>query len=148
MNTHAGGCHCGALRYRVAGELSCRTLCHCTICRATTGAPAVAWFTVPLADFAWLQGAPRRYDSTPGATRSFCGGCGAQLTFWRHGLDEIDVTIASLDDAAALAPEDQTFTRSELPWMQRLAALPRHAAARPEPGGSGHPGDGGGGKTV
>ena len=41
----AGGCYCGAVRYETRGEPIERALCHCSICRATTGAPAVvgAW---------------------------------------------------------------------------------------------------------
>ena len=35
-----GGCHCGALRYRVSARPSDSGYCHCGICRLTTGAPA------------------------------------------------------------------------------------------------------------
>ncbi len=41
------GCFCGAIRYEMAGAPFDQTSCHCLICRRTTGAPFVAWFSVP-----------------------------------------------------------------------------------------------------
>ena len=34
---HEGGCLCGALRYRVAGDPRRTTICHCTDCQRRTG---------------------------------------------------------------------------------------------------------------
>jgi hypothetical protein len=127
-----GGCHCGAVRYKARAAPYHRTLCHCTDCRGTSGAPAVGWFSVPPAALQWLRGAPRHYRSSAKATRCFCGACGTQLTYQRDELGEIDITLASLDDAASVAPADHTFARSELPWMRGLDGLPRHATTRPQ----------------
>ena len=38
-----GGCHCGAIRYQVEGELIVHALCHCADCRRHAGAPMVGW---------------------------------------------------------------------------------------------------------
>ena len=38
-----GGCHCGAVRYSVAGEPQHVALCHCSDCRKSAGAPMVSW---------------------------------------------------------------------------------------------------------
>ena len=125
-----GGCACGALRYEVTGPTWHSTLCHCSICRKTSGAPAVAWFSVAVGDFRWLQGTPHRYRSSATATRSFCGACGTQLTFQSDGLDEIDITSCSLDDAESMPPDDQTFVRSALTWTGTAHLLPRHETVR------------------
>ena len=56
-----GGCHCGAVRYEVRGPVFAPNLCHCDICRGTTGAPCVAWFSVHPTAFviaAWRFGGP------------------------------------------------------------------------------------------
>ena len=121
-----GGCACGAVRYAAEGEPTERALCHCTLCRATTGAPAVAWFTVPTDVFRYTAGAPRSYASTPEAVREFCGTCGTQLTFARHdyGGRRIDVTTASLDDPERAPPREHIWTRSRLSWMTALGDLP------------------------
>ena len=85
MNSAAGpltgGCLCGAIRYEVRGAPYHRTVCHCSICRRSAGAPMVAWFSVKLADFAFTAGQPASYRSSAKAQRSCCPTCGTQLTF-------------------------------------------------------------------
>ena len=55
---------------------------------------------------------------------------GTQLCFRSDTTpDELDVTIASLDDPASMPPRDHIFVRSRLPWV-RPDGLPEHAAAR------------------
>lgn len=132
QNELQGGCQCGAVRYVAAGRRYHSTLCHCTTCRGTTGAPAVAWFSVALDGFRFTQGEPRSFRSSDLATRTFCGTCGTALTYRRDDLDEVDVTTASLHDPEAVPPEDHTYARSRLRWMDGLASLPRHETTRPE----------------
>ncbi|HET6146708.1 MAG TPA: GFA family protein [Polyangia bacterium] len=131
-----GHCFCGFVRYEADGPLSNETLCHCSICRRVSGAPVVAWATVPRAGFRIVSGAPASLRSSDHGTRAFCPRCGTALTFQSARLpDEIDVTICSLDDPAAVAPRDQTRVSSRLPWMRAADALPAFAEARtPEPG--------------
>lgn len=145
--TVAGGCHCGAVRYEASGPKTNRTVCHCVDCRRTSGAPVVAWFSVAPHSVRWTHGAPATYRSSPQATRSFCARCGTQLAYQHDALAVVDLTIASLDDAAAISPEDQTFARSALPWMAGVAQLPRYPTVRdaagivPSEGVADHAGD-------
>lgn len=127
----AGGCYCGAVRYEAAGTPFHRTICHCSICRGTTGAPMVAWFSVARDALRFTRGTPVSFASTPEGTRTFCGTCGSQLTFASARFpDEIDVTTCTLDDAAAMPPEDHTYARSRLPWGVLDDGLPRHLTTR------------------
>jgi len=126
-----GGCCCGDLRYEAEGEPVDLTNCHCTICRRASGAPFVAWFTVPRARLRFVRGTPRHFRSSSGATRGFCGRCGSQLTFASDAApDEIDVTTCTLDDPEALPPQDHTFVRSRLSWVALADGLPQHARTR------------------
>ena len=125
-----GGCLCGAIRYRVIGTPFHRTVCHCSICRRSSGAPMVAWFSVKPADFEITAGRPNEFRSSEHAVRSHCLRCGTQLTFKVDGLDEIDVTVCSLDQPAAVAPDDHTYVSSRLPWVQLGDDLPRYEQAR------------------
>lgn len=127
-----GGCQCGAVRYEAAGRPYNRTLCHCTICRRTSGAPVVAWFSVETGRFRITQGQPRQFRSSARAVRAFCGDCGTPLTFKRDDLDEIDIATCSLDDPEAVPPEDHTYLRSRLGWLALCDDLPRFETARPE----------------
>jgi hypothetical protein len=126
-----GGCFCGRIRYEASGAPFDETNCHCSICRRTTGAPFVTWFSVPRSQFRFVCGEPARFKSTTNATRSFCAHCGTQLTFEHADFpDEIDVTTCSLDDPNALPPEDHTYTASKLSWIKLADQLPEHREGR------------------
>lgn len=126
-----GGCYCGAVRYEAAGAPFNETSCHCTICRRTTGAPFVAWFSVRREDFRLVAGTPTRFNSTAKASRSFCGRCGTQLTFEsRDTPDEIDISTASLDQPDAVPPLDHIWTRSKLSWVRLADGLPEYPESR------------------
>jgi hypothetical protein len=127
-----GGCFCGWIRYEAAGTPFHETSCHCSICRRTTGAPFVAWFSVPRSQFRIVHGAPARFRSTALGMRSFCPQCGAQLTFEHEDFpEEIDVTTCSLDDPESLPPKDHTWTSRRLGWVELADRLPQHPEQRP-----------------
>lgn len=127
-----GGCHCGAIKYAVDAEPRSRTVCHCALCRATTGAPCVAWFTVPRAALR-LTGNPTYYRSSAHASRAFCSVCGTQITFADDTLpDEIDVSTCSLDDPSLAAPTSHIFTDSQVAWIELGDKLMRYARSRSE----------------
>lgn len=129
-----GGCFCGAVRYDAGeGRLDDVAHCHCSMCRRTTGAPVVTWAAVPRADFRFTAGAPTAFRSSARATRWFCPRCGAQLAFALDGDATLDVTVATLDDAAAVAPDRHIWTSSALPWLRLDDHLPRHARETPRP---------------
>lgn len=126
-----GGCYCGAIRYQVRGEPINRTICHCEMCRRTTGAPCVAWFTVPRVQLQMTGGNVTRYRSSSHGTRSFCATCGTQLTFADDDFPgDIDVSTCSLDQPAAVPPASHIFTASQVPWLQCADAWPRFARSR------------------
>ena len=124
-----GGCLCGAIRYRIAGEPLARSLCHCHSCRVASAAPSVAWVTVPAGDYAVVAGNPSAYRSSPPVVRTFCATCGTQLTY-RHddSPDTIDVTTVTLDDPEAFAPTFEVWLEDKLGWEtldERLDHYPR-----------------------
>ena len=67
-----GGCFCKAIRYEARGTPCHETNCHCSICRRTTGAPLVSWFSVRSPDFRITKGEPTLFNSTEKGVRSFC----------------------------------------------------------------------------
>ncbi len=129
--TLKGGCYCGLMRYEASGATFHETSCHCSICRRTTGAPFVAWFSVPRTGFRLVQGEATRFRSSAKGERSFCARCGTQLTFEHDDFPhDIDVTTCSLDDPNVLPPRDHTWTASRLDWIALADGLPGHARAR------------------
>lgn len=128
-----GGCFCGRIRYETDAEPYHQTSCHCSICRRTSGAPYVAWFSVPRSRLRLHGGAPVRFRSSAKATRSFCPDCGTQLTFELDGSgDEIDVTTCSLDEPHRVPPADHSYAAGRLEWVQLADGLPQFRASRAE----------------
>lgn len=131
METLSGGCHCGAVRYEAKGPPFQEANCHCSICRRTTGAPFVAWLSVPRTGFRFTHGSPTRYPSSSHASRTFCATCGTQLTFEsERAAAYVDLTIASLDAAHAWPPKAHIYVADKLPWMRTDDGLPQYLASK------------------
>ena len=134
-----GGCLCGAVRYRAAGQPSLATLCHCASCRRAAGAPAVAWVTFPAAEFRFTRGEPAGFRSSPPVTRRFCGRCGTPLTYEHEAFPGgTDVTTASLDAPERCPPLDHTWTSERLAWWRPEPRWPELPKGRSE-GADGEP---------
>lgn len=128
-----GGCFCGRIRYEVTGMPFHETSCHCFICRRTTGAPFVAWFSVPRSGYRLVCGKPARLKSSAKGMRGFCSQCGTQLTFEHEDFsEEIDVTTCSLDNPDALPPKDHSRASSKLSWVKLADQLPEYKESRQE----------------
>jgi hypothetical protein len=126
----AGGCACGAVRYRARGVPRDQTLCHCVDCRRACGAPAVGWVTFDADEVEWTGGLKERRSSAR-AIRGFCADCGTQLSFRLVSAPrEIDLTLGSLDEPNGIAPRDHTYTRSQCSWLRLADGLPRFETAR------------------
>jgi hypothetical protein len=124
--THEGGCHCGRLRFIARGAPLSTGWCHCTICRRTTGAPALAWVTFPAAAVT-IAGAPAIYRSSPAGERVFCPACGAQLAYRGDGATTIDLNVGVFDHPEQFPPAAHGFDADRIPWFDAGAHLPRIA---------------------
>lgn len=51
-----GDCNCGAVKYETEGDLWGVFVCHCSICRRSTGSNGIAVVLVPKENFRWIQG--------------------------------------------------------------------------------------------
>jgi hypothetical protein len=121
-----GGCQCGRVRYRISGEPVLAALCHCTMCRRASAAPAVAWAMFQEPQVVFLQDRPASYASSPAARRGFCPACGTPICFTADFLPGlIDVTIGSLDEPELLAPTLHYWCSKQLPWLHIADDLPK-----------------------
>jgi hypothetical protein len=112
-----GGCVCGGTRYVLKSRPFELGDCHCIDCRRSAGAPYVQWGSVPRADVVVTKGEPRKivYENR---IRSFAACCGTHLFFEdSKDSENIDVTIASLDDPAPFAPQKAIFLEDKLPGV-------------------------------
>src|SRR5262245_43321451 len=130
MRMLQGQCFCGFVRYRTDGAPFDATNCHCSICRRTSGAPFVAWFSVPIEQFKFIAGEPARFASSAHVERTFCPRCGTPLTFHSQRTpNEIDITTCSLADPEQVPPRDHTRVSAKLSWI-KLDALPSYPEGR------------------
>lgn len=127
-----GGCHCGALRYRLEGDLTDVAHCHCSICRRVSGGLVVTWLTLPRKGFQWMAGEPKRYVAPASCTRFFCGDCGAHVALeTTHSPLSIDVTVATLDRPGQVRASRHIWTGSRLPWLHLDEELPGEVEESP-----------------
>ena len=118
-----GGCQCGAVRFRVEGELGRPSVCHCRMCQKAFAAPYGALVTVQVDQLVWTHGARSRFQSSNKVSRGFCNACGTPLTF-EWDAAKIDLAICAFDRAAELAPAVQLRAEAALPWTREMSDLP------------------------
>lgn len=124
---YEGGCLCSHVRYRASGAVTNLSYCHCRSCRGSSGAPIVAWGTFATDLFEIAKGTPTVNRSSEHVRRSFCGRCGTALTYVHAKRPrQLDVTLASLDDAFDLAPRAHIWVAQKLPWVVLSDGLPQH----------------------
>lgn len=122
-----GGCQCGAVRYQVSGEPQHVALCHCTACRKSAGAPAVAWAAFAEDEFTLQQGELTTFNSSGTAMRSFCPTCGTGIAYRNAEMlpGIVDIQAATLDDPDALPLQAQIQTAERIGWMANAHELPQ-----------------------
>lgn len=124
--TYEGGCLCGKVRYRVSGPARNLCYCHCRSCRLAAGAHCVAWATFEADRFEVVAGELAQVRSSAPVLRSFCGACGTAIGYANERRPrELDVTLATLDDAKDLAPECHIWVSHKLPWVALTDGLPQ-----------------------
>ncbi len=118
MDLYDGGCHCGAIRFRVAVSVHQALECNCSMCRKK----AILHLIVPRDRFTLLSGAGSlsAYSfNTHRATHLFCRHCGIHPFYVpRSHPDQIDVNLRCLDadvlSRFAITPFDGTNWEAEV----------------------------------
>lgn len=122
-----GGCHCGAVTYHIkdGAQPVHHAMCHCSDCRRSSGAPAVAWALFDEAEVE-VTGSPARYKSSEYAERQFCGACGTSLFYTNQQIfpGKIDILSATLDDPDLYALQAQIQTAEQVGYMKYLSTVP------------------------
>lgn len=117
----SGGCQCGKVRFRVDGELSDASVCHCRMCQKAMAGPFGAFVAARPEDLTWTRGEPARFQSSRTIQRGFCRDCGTPLTF--EGGKKVGLAMFALDRAAELAPEMQLVPESAPAWLATVCDL-------------------------
>lgn len=128
-----GSCLCGTVRFAVDAELTSLSHCHCSMCRKAHGAPFATYADAPVDAFRWTAGerSVRRFESSPGFHRTFCGECGSVLP-GPVADGKVFVPVGLLDGEVAARPMARIFADDAPAWHPATADLPCHAAYGPD----------------
>ena len=127
VRTLNGRCECGAVRYRVADEFRYALNCHCSNCRAGTGAAFKPFAGIERDKLELVDGADTLLiwgDNAGNHTR--CGACGSLLYSVVRDGELVHVALGSLVDAPSIRPTAHIFVGSKAPWFEITDDLPQH----------------------
>jgi hypothetical protein len=117
-----GGCQCGAIRFRLTGTPADASVCHCRMCQKAFGAYFAPLVNIGEAEFVWVRGEPKYFQSSNHVRRGFCERCGTPMTY--ETPDSISISAGSFDNPASLPPVVQYGVEGKLAFADRLHALP------------------------
>ena len=120
----SGGCQCGAVRYRTAGELGYPHLCHCRMCQKASGNYFMPLASARRSEFALTRGEPAWFHSSDLVRRGFCAACGTPLFYDIPEADTINLVLGTLDDPEAVKPVAQSNTGRKMAWFHEFDHLP------------------------
>ncbi len=107
---HSGGCHCGAVSFRIHGAISPVVACHCTQCRKVSGhfwaAASVPEDQLEITEDSGLLW----FQSSAQAKRGHCKTCGAALFWTMAGEGRISIAGGALDRPTGLHIAKHIFT--------------------------------------
>ena len=123
-----GRCHCGRIHFTAEVDPARVLLCHCTDCQTLSGSPFRQVVTAPIDSFV-LSGTPKCYvkvaDSGARRAQMFCPDCGTPLyAAAPENPSWVSIRVGCIRQRAALRPATQIWTRSALPWLCDLNAIP------------------------
>ncbi|MGH1360453.1 MAG: GFA family protein [Burkholderiaceae bacterium] len=133
-----GGCLCGAVRYRLTGQVRDIYQCHCVDCQRASGTGSSLNMPVASDRLEVIAGEPkvfsRQVDSGRTLHRFFCADCGSPLFNRRDNMPEVTVIkVGSLDQSDDSRIIMNIWTKSARPWMCWDRTLPEHPENRPLP---------------
>lgn len=125
-----GGCACGAVRYRTAGEPIFVNNCHCTLCQrqSGTGSAVNAFFEAERVTLLSGMLASHGFPTGSGGVQHIfrCTVCGSAV--WSHfpslGSLGVAVKVGTLDDARSVTPDAVIYLSTKLPWVPDLEGIP------------------------
>ena len=136
MSDIEGGCACGAVRFKISGELMGTGVCHCRACQRATGGPPNYVVLAPKTGFSIIKGQAKVHattaDSGNEVGRAFCADCGSPLyTAVAETVPFYPVKVGALDDPSSFQPQIHLYMEDAQPWHLTHEGLPQFARMPP-----------------
>ena len=125
----AGGCQCGAVRYRVTGDPIVFYLCHCSECQRHTSSAFGESLRIHASDLEIegpLKTVTRVAESGRVREGHFCAECGVRLYHGTAGAEQVNIKAETLDDTSWLIPAGHIWVRSKQPFFPIAADEPSY----------------------
>lgn len=117
-----GGCLCGAVRFTAESVGTDVHACHCSMCRAWSGAPAIVAFVDGIK---FEGGEIARYASSSWAERAFCPKCGSSLFYKLNSSERHYVSMGAFDDQSQFRLADEIYVDEKPPGYDFVGDHPR-----------------------
>ena len=117
-----GKCLCGAVEFKITGDLLNLYQCHCSLCRKQSGAASNAATLVHENNFSWLCGEDKitRYKMEDGFTSHFCSLCGSPVPNPLRDTDKVWIPAGSLPGDIESQIAVHIYTDSKASWEKIL----------------------------
>jgi len=126
-----GTCLCGAVSFRITGEILGFQYCHCSRCRRFTGSAHAANLFTNAEGIEWQRGAENRgtymLDAEPPFPTAFCKTCGSSMPSMSSTGKFWVIPAGSLDADPGVKPGRSIFWESRAPWYEHVSDLPQFA---------------------
>ncbi|MEX0368274.1 MAG: GFA family protein [Ruegeria sp.] len=124
---HTGSCLCGSVAFRIDGELSPPSACHCGQCRGQSGH---VWSSTSTHENNLSFAASDTlgwFRASDIAKRGFCSNCGSFL-FWKHNdEDTISISMGALNAPTGLTLARHIFVADKGDYYDITDDLPQEA---------------------
>jgi hypothetical protein len=129
----AGGCACGAVRYRLGAAPMFVHCCHCRDCQRQTGSAFVINALIETDRVELQSGEPQPFAMPTESGRPHhvyrCPTCGTAVWSEYGGLKVLRfVRVGTLDDSSTLTPDVHIYVRSKVPWVVLPEGVPAFEA--------------------
>jgi len=128
-----GRCSCNAVHYAVENAFRYAGYCHCSQCRASSGAAFTAFAGIENDKLKVTQGenSITIYEKNPDDLVSFCKRCGSVLFSAVRDGKFVHVTMGTLVDDPAIRPMFHIFAGSKASWHEIADGLPQYEGHAP-----------------
>ncbi len=126
---YSGGCLCGEMLYEIDRKHLNAMNCYCDMCRKAHGTAFSTHVVVRPDQLRWTreQSELTPYESSPGAYREFCSGCGTHLlVHGQSGDDTLAIPAGTLDGDPPLTIIGHMYTRELVSWYTIDDDLPQY----------------------
>ncbi len=121
-----GRCACGKVSYAVRDEFEYASMCHCSVCRKSTGSAFKAFAGITRDKFSLVSGGDNLLIvGEADGHDARCASCGSYLYSRVRDGAYVHVALGSLVDTPTIRPQNHIFVGSKAAWFTITDDLPQ-----------------------